>query len=371
MSVFDQPVFTGDAALAGRNRRVVALEAAAVRWRELLDGRALARGEANRDAVKLLQRLLICLGFTTTRSQGFGDGSALIDGDFGGGTERGLRQFQQESGLDPTGRLDAADARRLEADGSLRVEALSEDEQLRLRDVLDRTARLDIPEFKHTFREGVLRAAAAADVEEAVIASITFVESDGGSRNLPKFESHHSMALLDMAAALAGDEITEADAAEIVRLKGKVETIPIRAGDNGSKTLLSRNLPAAMAGRNTTEAVRRTLLRIESWNAQDCRVLATSWGWGQTMGWHTVSARMRNAGVTLDDLRSYDPARQIATLGQTIAVNRAWKNAARRSQHESDFSHFAEAYNGAKRGTPKNEAYASKMLAALKQYRDS
>ena len=157
MSVFDQPVFTGDAALAGRNRRVVALEAAAVRWRELLDGRALARGEANRDAVKLLQRLLICLGFTTTRSQGFGDGSALIDGDFGGGTERGLRQFQQESGLDPTGRLDAADARRLEADGSLRVEALSEDEQLRLRDVLDRTARLDIPEGGYLLDSGVLK----------------------------------------------------------------------------------------------------------------------------------------------------------------------------------------------------------------------
>ena len=89
------------------------------------------------------------------------------------------------------------------------------------------------------------------------------------------------------------------------------------------------------------------------------------------MGWHTVSARMRNAGVTLDDLRSYDPARQIATLGQTIAINRTWKNAARRSQRELDFSHFAEAYNGAKRGTPKNEAYASKMLAALEQYRDS
>ena len=232
MSVFDQPVFTGDAALAGSNRRVVALEAAAARWRELLDGRALARGEANRDAVKLLQRLLICLGFTTTRSQGFGDGSALIDGDFGGGTERGLRQFQQESGLDPTGRLGAPDARRLEADSSLRVEALSEDEQLRLRDVLDRTARLDIPEFKHTFREGVLQAAEAADVEEAVIASITFVESDGGSRNLPKFESHHSVALLDMAAAVAGDEITEADAAD-PRRRQRLENAAVAESSRG------------------------------------------------------------------------------------------------------------------------------------------
>ena len=80
---------------------------------------------------------------------------------------------------------------------------------------------------------------------------------------------------------------------------------------------------------------------------------------------------MRKAGITLDHLRSYDPARQIATLGRTIAVNRAWKNAARRSQRELDFSHFAEAYNGAKKGTPKNESYATKMLAALEEYRDA
>ena len=150
-----------------------------------------------------------------------------------------------------------------------------------------------------------------------------------------------------MAAELGDEEIAEADAARIADLRRRVETIPIRAGDNGSQTLLSRNLPSAMAGRSTTKAVRRALLKIQAWNRTDCRVLATSWGWGQTMGWHTVSARMRNASITLDDLRSYNPARQISTLGRTIAVNRTWKNAARRSQDESDFSHFAEAYNGA------------------------
>ena len=371
MSVFDQPVFTGDPALAGSNRRVVKVETAAPRWRELLDGRPIARGEENGEVVKLLQRLLICQGFTTSKSSGFGDGSALIDGDFGGGTERGLRQFQQENGLDPSGSLDAGDARTLETESAARVESLPEDQQSRLREVLDGAARLGILEFKEDFRESVMEAAAAAEVDEAVIAAITWVESNGGARNLPKFESHHGVALVDMAAELEGKEFAEASAATIAELRREVENIPIRTGDNGSKTLLSRRLPASMAGRNTTEAVRRALVTIQSWSARDCRVLATSWGWGQTMGWHTVSARMRKAGITLDHLRSYDPARQIATLGRTIAVNRAWKNAARRSQHELDFSHFAEAYNGAKKGTPKNESYATKMLAALEEYRDA
>ncbi len=239
MSIFDQSVFTGDPALAGSNRRVVKVEEAAPRWRELLDGRPIARGEANRDAVKLLQRLLVCLGFTTSKSQGFGDGSALIDGDFGGGTERGLRQFQAENGLDPSGRLDPPDVRRLEAKSSAHVESLPDDEQDRLREVLDRTTSLAISEFKLNFRESVLFAAAAADVEEAVIAAITWVESNGGSRNLPKFESHHNVALLDIAAALEDVEIAATDAAELVELRHKVETIPIRPGDNGSKTLLS------------------------------------------------------------------------------------------------------------------------------------
>ena len=371
MSIFDQSVFTGDPALAGSNRRVVKVEEAAPRWRELLDGRPIARGEANRDAVKLLQRLLVCLGFTTSKSQGFGDGSALIDGDFGGGTERGLRQFQAENGLDPSGRLDPPDVRRLEAKSSAHVESLPDDEQDRLREVLDRTTSLAISEFKLNFRESVLFAAAAADVEEAVIAAITWVESNGGSRNLPKFESHHNVALLDIAAALEDVEIAATDAAELVELRHKVETIPIRPGDNGSKTLLSRTLPAAMAGQSTPKTLRRALLTIQSWNTTDCRVLATSWGWGQTMGWHTLSARMRKADITLGDLRSYDPARQIFTLGRTIAASRSWKSAARRSQKESDFSYFAESYNGVKRGTPKNEAYATQMLAAVEEYRNA
>ncbi len=72
-------------------------------WQEDLDrfttgDVTLDRKTAGENAVKGLQRLLIFLGYSTSS-----DGSYLIDGDFGRGTNRGLAQFMLENGLEAPG----------------------------------------------------------------------------------------------------------------------------------------------------------------------------------------------------------------------------------------------------------------------------
>jgi len=68
-------------------------------WHEDLErflkgDRKLTRDNLGEAAVEAIQRLLIFLGYSTTRR-----GSFAIDGDFGRGTNRGIAQYQFERGL--------------------------------------------------------------------------------------------------------------------------------------------------------------------------------------------------------------------------------------------------------------------------------
>jgi peptidoglycan hydrolase-like protein with peptidoglycan-binding domain len=56
----------------------------------------LDRKTAGENSIKIIQRLLIFLGYSTAGRGGF-----LVDGDFGRGTNRGVAQFQFEHGLNP------------------------------------------------------------------------------------------------------------------------------------------------------------------------------------------------------------------------------------------------------------------------------
>ena len=62
----------------------------------------LSKGSSNISAVKELQQLLIDNGHST-----------LVDGDFGPGTERRLKEFQQKSGLNASGVVDMLTAHEL------------------------------------------------------------------------------------------------------------------------------------------------------------------------------------------------------------------------------------------------------------------
>ncbi len=74
-----------------------------IQWQDDLErfmagDQSLDRTTAGKNAIRGLQRLLIFLGYSTSS-----DGSYLIDGDFGRGTNRGLGQFMLENGLEATG----------------------------------------------------------------------------------------------------------------------------------------------------------------------------------------------------------------------------------------------------------------------------
>ena len=366
------PATTGDPALLGRTRAVADPAAAAARLARVLDGAPVTRGAPERDAVVTLQRALVILGFSTSRSPGYSDGAAVIDGDFGAGTERGLRQMQAEAGLGASGAVDAATLETLDGLVLEHLGRMDADERTRQRDVLDGTIRLAPADLKRDYRQALAAAAAVGGVKEEVLAAITVVESAGGGHNRPKFESHHFAALQDAHDALAGAALASASPQRLGTLAARVASLPMRPGDNGQTTALSRTLLGLMTANSTTTASRRAALRaIQDWTARDLRVLATSWGWGQIMGWHTLRPDFRSARLGLDVLASQHPGHQIDALGLAIALEPAWRAAAKRADATGDYSAFAQAYNGAVAGSAKNAQYAAAMRQAAAEYRQA
>lgn len=369
MNALGDDVCTGDQALAGTHHAVAHAGPALARLSQVADGQALRREAVERDAVVVLQRALVVLGFPTCRAIGYADGSAIVDGVFGPGTERGTAMLQREVGAEPTGVVDASTLRALDDAVAARLAAMDADERRRQRDVLDRTIRIDATELKRLYQPAIVDAAATADVKEEVIAAVMLVESNGGANNRPKFEAHHLVALSDMHDLVAGVDVEHADAARVAILAHRMSTITIRPGENGERTPLSRHLVGWIAADTGTEAVRGAIRVIRDWTRADMRRLATSWGWGQIMGWHTLSPAYARRGVTLETLQSQSPARQIAGLGAAIGIEPTWRVAAQRACGSGDYSHFAEAYNGAARGSEKNNQYTAALRDAAAAYR--
>jgi hypothetical protein len=366
MRGLEQDVCTGNQTLVGRNPAVADRARALAR---LTAGRPLIEGDPGRDAVVVLQRALVMLGFSTSKSPGHTDGAAVIDGVFGPGTARGLGQFQRESALEPTSALELRTLAALDGAIAARLAAMDTDERARQRDVLDRTIHITAADMKRLYRQALAQAAEVSNVKEEVVAAIVLVESAGGAANRPKFESHHLVALKDMHDVLTGESIEGATAEAIDVLATRASSVPLRPGENGVTTRLSRSLLRRMADSTTSEGLRAALATIQRWTPTDLRELATSWGWGQIMGWHTLRPAFARAGIELEGLKSHRPALQIAMLGRALAVETAWRDAARAANVAGDYAAFAAAYNGAAPGTPKNAKYAAAMRQAAAEYR--
>ena len=367
----DDPVYLGDQALVGVRRAVADADAVRQRLAQVDTGQALERGERGRDAVKAVQRALVALGYSTSRSQGTTDGAAVIDGDFGAGTERGVQQLQAEGGLAADGRVDAGTLAALDGSGKALLGAMDADERRRQRDVLDGTMNLSAADLKTLFRPAIVDAATEGGVKEEVVAAIMVVESAGGGFNRPKFESHHRAALKAMRDQLEGENIDSLSPQRLGVLVRNVRELDAPAGENGVMTKMHRGLVDAMVGDGGTDARRTALSTIQSWSDRELRELATSWGWGQIMGWHTLEPAFIAAGITLGGLKSQHPARQIATLGKAIAVEGSWARAVRKADVGGDYAPFAQAYNGAKIGSPTNNRYAAAMRQAAAEYRNA
>lgn len=363
------PPCTGKQSLAGKKQPVARAERARARLERVAAGEVIGQGAPEPDAIKVVQRALVMLGLSTSRSLGHSDGSAVIDGKFGDGTARGLRQFQAEAAIPATGEIDGATLGALGARVAERLAAMDEDERTRQRDVLDGTIQLAPAELKRFYRPAIEAAAERGGVKPEVVGAIVCVESGGGGYNRPKFEAHHFVALQDAQAALAGETLAGASPQRVTALVRRVATIPIRQGENGLATKLSLRLVDLMAGGTETAARREALAAIQRWTPRDLRELATSWGWGQIMGWHTLRPDFRAAGVVLSILQSQHPARQIEALGTAIRLEPRWQAAAQKADATGDYAPFAQAYNGAKVGEPKNAQYAAAMRQAAAEYR--
>jgi len=72
-------------------------------------------------------------------------------------------------------------------------------------------------------------------------------------------------------------------------LARRLRELPSRPGENGVTTRLNRSLLDDMVGGGGAEVRRAARAVVHSWTRRDLRELATSWGWGQIMGWHTLA----------------------------------------------------------------------------------
>jgi len=361
--MLDHEVCVGNQALRGHKRSIADAALARRRLARVRQGAALVPGDPAGDAVKAVQRALIVLGFSTST-----DGSALVDGDYGPGTERGVRQLQTELALAPTGIVGRSTLAALDEAVSACLATLDDDDRTRQRDILDRTVDMSPRELKARYRPAVQAAATGAGLREEVLAAITIVESGGGGNNRPKFEPHHFVALSDLRAAVDGKDAAGMDALTLETLLESIRKMRPRAAENGMRTSIGQTLLDEMAGSRQAAALRQAIAVVQAWTLRDLRELATSWGWGQIMGWHTVRKAFRAEGVTLAGLRSLKPQVQIATLGQAIHAEPAWRRAAEETNRTRDFAHFAAAYNGAPIGSLDNQTYACRMRDAAILY---
>jgi hypothetical protein len=361
----------GNQELHSINPNVADALVAAARLADVAGGFRIVANERNRDLVITLQRALVMLGFSTARSTGLADGAAVIDGVFGDGTARGVRQFQREVGLEVTGVVDAHTLEALDQAVTAQLASMDATERLYQRDVLDRTVRITPADLKRLYRAAITDVARAVPVREDVMAAILSVESAGGSFHRPKFEAQDFVALQDMRDALVGEPVETACSHEVAALARRVSSLPIRPGENDVTTRLGRSLVDTMARSPRTGTLRAALTTIRDWTARDLRELATSWGWGQIMGWQTLGPHYAHAGITLAGLQSPHPARQIAMLGLAISVEPPWRAAAQEADQSGDYTHFVQAYDGAGRGTNKNAQYAAAMCQAEAEYRSA
>lgn len=361
--MFDGDVCVGNQALKGKNRAVADADLALARLARVGQGEPLRPNDPDSDAVKTIQRGLIVLGYST-----FTDGSALVDGKYQQGTERGVRQFQTESALAVTGVVDQTTLVALEQAVSARLAELDQDDGIRQRDILDRTVDMTPAQVKARYQPAVTAAAALSGVKESVLAAIMVVESGGGGNNRPKFEPHHFPSLSDLHAAVAGVDLVGMPLDVLKATVAKIREMPIHAGENGLHSSIGQRLLDEMAGGDVDAPMRQAIATVQTWSFRVRRELSSSWGWGQVMGWHTVRRVFRQGGVALAGIRSLKPEIQIGSLGRAISLESSWRAAAQKSDKTGDFSHFAAAYNGAAIGTPDNDRYAGNMAKAASAY---
>jgi len=355
-------VCLGNQMLRRTNPAVADAAGARARLARVAAGVSLAPGDVAVDGVKALQRALIVLGYSTAA-----DGRAVVDGAYDAGTERGVRQFQIEAGLPPSGVLDAPTWAMLAVAVRARLATLDADDRARQRDVLD--GALDLSARELCRRHGAVVAAAAAvvGIRDGVFAAIATVASDRGVDNRPRYDAATFAALTELRATLEARHPGALDDAAVVMLVEHVGRMRFPADADGAAAVARTILPA-MAGGEEPASLRQALATARGWTLRRLRELASAWGWGHVAGWRTVRKPFAVAGVTLAGLQSLKPEVQLTTLARALAAEPGWREAAQEADARNDFAPFVARYDGLRPGTPAHAVRVARLAEAAGDY---
>ena len=356
LRMLEHEVCVGNQALRGLRQTVADAARASEQLAHVASGHALKRRDPAADAVKVVQRTLITLGFSTGA-----DGSARIDGRFGRGTERGVRQLQAEAGVRSTGVVDGPTLEALERSMNAWLAEVDRQEWLHQRDALDGTVDLRPADLRRLYGPVLQTTAEAAGIDEATLAAIVVVSSDGGADCLPRFEPRHFTALAQLQAAIGAVDLEAVGPTRVAELGARLARLPRRPGTGKVPT---GALLHDISGGNHHGRVRRALVTVQGWSPRDLRELATAWGWGRIMGWQTLRASFRIAGITVAALRCQRPDLQMRFLGRAIGLEPPWRTAARSAEATGDYRPLAAALHGARRSASR----AARMLRAAREY---
>jgi len=341
MDLFDAPKTR--ALLVGRGDP----ERARSAWERLGD----AAQPPDREAVRLLQRSLAVLGYTTGPGASSG---VVIDGRWGPGTTAGLSRFQREHGL-PVGTLDRATRLALETGIARRAAAFTPAEAEAMGQVLDRRLNGAAHLGRH-HRNALEEAARTARIPASGMYALLMQESNGGADNTPRFEQS-VFRPIDAAGRFLSAQATELARLDPNRDSARIDQLhqQARQAAAASGRAEPSDLVALVAGGDRSAAGRLAAMRtIAGFSEGRRRELATSWGYAQVLGYHTLERRWQRAtGRTADellaDLQSPDPATQLATAASFLAhgsdsAGRTGGVAA--ALRQEDWEAVARAHNG-------------------------
>lgn len=254
--------------------------------------------------VRAVQIMLLTLGYPTGREQVRNragriigvSGTFTLDNDYGPGTEAGMQLFQREwndahpnadTPLRVDGACDSSTLSALMTATTERVSGTSFGEFAAQKDILARTALMNTQEIDNNYGEYIRATASEYSIPDDVVAAIIIVETVGWIRH--RLEYHWYQRFLNLR-------------------------------NNGGRPI-----------RGITQN------QLQNMSLSEIRILSSSWGLGQVMGFN-----LYNAGITFDEMQNVsDYSEQVNMIGRFLQANNLLAAARNRN-----WNAIAAIYNG-------------------------
>jgi peptidoglycan hydrolase-like protein with peptidoglycan-binding domain len=296
----------------------------------------------NPDAVKMLQRSLIFLGYAnaTTQSKSVG---AVINGKYDQGTQETIKTFQKEVGLPQTGKLDLATSNAIYNSVKSRVQTLPSSATEEFSKVADKS--IDKSTFLKNNYENIEKIASKYDIPPDVLYGFIYKESDSGNNNFPRLEKGHLKDLTAVRDRLKENKLNKLDPScpEDVKIIDALFNKTAQLNARGS--ILYSMIPE----KPTTVDKLATMKQLANFNDQTLRELSTSYGYVQIMGWQTLDVNwQKNTSKTstelLSEIKSPNPESQIESSASFVKYGQNGSEYQAAKNH--NYSLLAEKHNG-------------------------